>query len=534
MSYIQTNPKKIFYLVGILCCILFLFILFIQEEGNTKITILHFNDLHSHLLPTNEEGTECISNENCFGGIARMKSTIAEARKDNPEALLLVAGDVFQGTVFFTQFKEKFLSDVLNELNVDVMGLGNHEFDEGEVVLSSFIKNVNFPILTGNMLSATTSLLSPLEKTDYITMIGNKKVGIISALTTTTPQISSSGKGVYFEDEYSHLTKSATKLHNEGIDIIIAVTHVGYTKDMALAREVPYIDVIVGGHSDTLLSNIQKKAEGKYPTIIQNRSGKKVAVVQTAPYGTQLGKLDVTFNPDGDILFAEGEPIILTAAMTEDTELKQKITDKMKILSELYTNNIGHLREEIQGDPIVCRKTECAMGNLIADAFLKLYGERYNATMSVINSGSIRASLNAGDVTDAELISVLPFTDTLVVVELTGDQLFKMIEKSVSHIEDKSGGFLQVGGFSIFFNPDKPRNERLCDIVDNNTGTSIKGDVEYRLITTSFLANGGDGYLKALNSPIPNASVRDTVSNYLTHDFYLSTNSDARMYRYCK
>ena len=534
MSYIQTNPKKIFCFVGIFCCVPLLCIFFIKEQQNTKITILHFNDLHSHLLPTNEEGTECINNENCFGGIARMKSAIQEVRKDNPEALLLVAGDVFQGTVFFTQYKEKFLTIILNELDIDVMGLGNHEFDEGEVVFSSFIKNVNFPVLTGNMLSATTSLLSPLEKTDYITTIGDKKVGIISALTTTTPQISSSGEGVYFEDEYSHLTRSATKLHNEGIDIIIAVTHVGYIKDMALAREVPYIDVIVGGHSDTLLSNIQEKAEGKYTTMIQNRSGKKVAVVQTAPYGTQLGKLDIIFNRDGEILSAEGEPIILTTVMAEDTELKQKIADKMRILSELYTNNIGNLREDVQGDPTVCRKTECAMGNLITDAFLKSYGERYNVTMSVINSGSIRASFNEGDITEAELISVLPFTDTLVVAKITGEQLFQIIETSLSHIEFRSGGFLQIGGFSIFFNPDKPQNKRLCDIVDNITGTSIKKDVEYRLITTSFLANGGDGYPKVSNSPIPNTSVRDTVSDYLKHDFYLTTNSNARMYRHCK
>ncbi|MEK1893144.1 MAG: 5'-nucleotidase C-terminal domain-containing protein [Rhizobium sp.] len=466
-----------------------------------ELNILHINDFHSRIEPINKFDSTCSAEEEgkkeCFGGAARLKTAIDQRRQalDGKNVLLLNAGDNFQGSLFYTTYKGAAEAEVLNDMKFDVMTVGNHEFDDSEDGLATFLDKVHFPVISANVLAGDGSKLGDRIKPSLVLDVGGQKIGIVGAVTNDTEELSSPGPKVMIADDVQTITAAVEDLKKEGVNKIIALTHVGYPRDLAAIAKIPDVDVVVGGHSHSLLSNTDPKAEGPYPTMVDNPDGYKVPVVQAASYSKYLGDIVVTFDDNGVVKGAKGDPILIDSSFTPDPTLTARIAELAKPIEELRKKVIGSSEAPIQGDRTVCRVEECSMGNLVADAMLER-GKSQGMTIAIQNGGGLRASIDAGDVTQGEVITVLPFQNTLATFQLTGADIRKALENGLGKIEEGAGRFPQVSGLKYTFDKAKPAGSRVVsvDVKQGDAFVPLDDAKTYGVVTNNFMRAGGDGY----------------------------------------
>jgi len=466
-----------------------------------ELNILHINDFHSRIESINKFDSTCSAEEEgkkeCFGGAARLKTAIDQRRAalNGKNTLLLNAGDNFQGSLFYTTYKGAVEAEMLNDMKFDVMTVGNHEFDDSEDGLATFLDKVQFPVISANILAGDGSKLGDRIKPSLVLEVGGQKIGIVGAVTNDTEELSSPGPKVMIADDVQTITAAVEDLKKQGINKIIALTHVGYPRDLAAIAKIPDVDVVVGGHSHSLLSNTDPKAEGPYPTMVDNPGGYKVPVVQAASYSKYLGDLVVTFDDNGVVKDAKGDPILIDFSFTPDPSLTARIAELAKPIEELRKKVIGSSEAPIQGDRTVCRVEECSMGNLVADAMLDR-GKSQGMSVAIQNGGGLRASIDAGDVTQGEVITVLPFQNTLATFQLTGADIRKALENGLSQIEQGAGRFPQVSGLKYTFDKTKPAGSRLVSVEAKEGDAFVVLDdaKTYGVVTNNFMRAGGDGY----------------------------------------
>jgi len=471
-------------------------------QAEFSLTILHINDFHSRFesitgtdSTCNAEGEE---KGECFGGIARLKTAIdaeREAAKAAGEnSVLLSGGDEFQGSLFYTHYKSEIVADFMNDMGFDVVATGNHEFDDGPGEFAKFLAAAEFPIIGGNFDTTNDPDLKGLPPGVIVLNIAGEKVGVIGATTEETPEIASSGPNVAFQNVTEYVKGAVGGLESAGINKIIVLSHIGYTVDQELAKAVPGIDVIVGGHSHTFLGTGEGEA-GPYPTLVKNPDGVDVPIVQAGQYGKVLGELKVTWDDDGKVISAAGAPILLDKVVTPDQGFIDRVAELGKPLEALKAEVIGNATELIQGDRNVCRVMECSMGNLVADAQLDRVADQ-GISISIANSGGLRASIDAGEITMGEVLTVLPFSNTLATFQITGADIVASLENGVSQIEDVAGRFPQVAGLKYTFDKSKPVGERISDVLvkDGDKWVAIDPAKTYGVVTNNYVRGGGDGY----------------------------------------
>ena len=463
--------------------------------ADETITILHTNDFHSRFEPISKFDSGCSAEDNeageCFGGYARLVTAIADARSRNPNALLVDGGDQFQGSLFYTYYKGKAAAEMMNALQYDGMTVGNHEFDDGPAVLAGFMRSVGFPVLMSNGDVTKEPVLADVLKKSTVVTKGNLKIGLIGLTPEDTTELASPGKNITFSDPVKAVQAEVDRLTAEGIDKIVVLSHSGYGVDLKVAEETTGVDVIVGGHSNTLLSNTDENAKGPYPTMVGS-----TAVVQAYAYGKYLGELSVTFNDEGRILEASGEPLLINGEVVEDEATVSRVAEMAAPLDEIRNQVVAVSAAPIEGNREVCRVQECAMGNLIADAMLDRVADQ-GISIALMNSGGIRASIDEGDVTMGEVLSVLPFQNTLSTFQITGAAVIAALENGVSQVEEVKGRFPQVAGLKFTWDPDMPANDgRIQEVMVNSDGgwTAIDPDALYGVVSNNFVRGGGDGY----------------------------------------
>jgi len=461
-----------------------------MAHADYTLTILHTNDFHARFEPISKYDGPCGAEDNtageCFGGTARLVTAIKQARGRTNNAILVDGGDQFQGTLFYSYYKGQMAAEMMNKLGYDGMTVGNHEFDDGPEVLASFMSAVNFPILMSNAdVSAEPLLADTLAKSTVIER-GGEKIGMIGLTPEDTDELASPGDNVKFSDPVAAVQGEVDKLTAMGVNKIIVLSHSSYAVDLKVAAETTGVDVIVGGHSNTLLSNTNEKAQGPYPTMVG-----QTAVVQAYAYGKYLGELNVTFDDAGNITEAKGEPVLIDASIAEDAETVARIAEMAKPLEEIRNKVVAQTAEPIGGDRAVCRAQECSMGNLIADAMLARVADQ-GVEIALQNSGGIRASIDAGEVTMGNVLTVLPFQNTLSTFEVTGAVLMEALENSASQIEEGAGRFLQVAGMSYAVDAASAAGSRISDVMVG--GAPLEMDKVYRVVSNDYVRNGGDGF----------------------------------------
>lgn len=415
----------------------------------------------------------------------------------------------------FTRIQSKrfLINDTI--FNRLLQSLGNHEFDTGVRGLAPFIQNVTCPVLSANLILTNVPELEQLAnlKKSIILEIAGRRIGIVGYLTPDTKQLALPND-VEYTDEILAIKKEVQILQKEGINIIIALGHSGYPKDLEIAREVEGVDLVIGGHTNTFLWNgtspDSEKPQGPYPTYVVQKSGKSVAVVQAYAYTKYLGKLHLTFNFNGDIISADGTPILLDSQIPQDPYV-------LEIINK-YRNSLYNITEEVVGyttvllDGASCSRRECNLGNLITDAMVFRYAMDYtgehwtDAPIAIIQAGGIRASIShvkmPANITQGELLTIMPFEGSLVTVTVNGSTLIKMIQHSVNNYNDleASGPFLQYSGIKVLYDMNKPKGSRLikaearCWACDVPRYSKIIDKDVYKVIMPGFIAIGGDGY----------------------------------------
>ncbi len=264
------------------------------KSSQQKITILHTNDVHSHIDPF---GPEDGRNPN-KGGVARRASLIASIRKENPNTLLLDAGDIFQGTPYFNYYGGELEFKLMSMLNYDVATIGNHDFDNGIDGLYAQLPHADFDFVSANYDFSNTIMDSHVKPYKIIVKDGIK-IGIFGLGVELQGLVD---KNLYKETVYNDPVESAQDMsrilkEDEQCDLIICLSHLGYSyshlpdkiSDLKLAEATKDIDLIIGGHTHTFLDK---------PTVVKNLEGKNTLVNQVGCYGINLGKIDFYFDSD--------------------------------------------------------------------------------------------------------------------------------------------------------------------------------------------------------------------------------------------
>lgn len=480
----------------VLLCVLLLIVTAVsaQEEETFTLTIMHTNDTHSFHEP-NSAGD---------GGVAILAAVVNQIRAEVENSLLLDGGDHFTGTLFHIVYLGQDQVQIMNQIGYDAMALGNHEFDNGDDVLAQFVDGVDFPILAANVDFSESSFLAEKIAPYTILEVGGEQIGIIGLVTADTVNISSPGEELVFRDDYAAVVNEITEMLTEqGINKIILVSHTGILDDQEIVGQLHNVDVWVGGHSHTLLSNTYQAAADSYPQQWTDADGNTVYYVQAGERTTYLGRLDVTFNADGQITSAGGDTILLSRYITSDEAAAALIEDLSEEVAALSDTETGATAtDRINGDRTVCRVEECAMGNLIADAMRAETG----AQIALMNGGGVRASIEAGPITVGEVLTVQPFGNTMATFSLTGADLLTALENGVYGIavtdgvisrDGLAGRFAQVSGLRYTFNPTLEPGSRIVSAeVLNDDGTYSPVDPEsiYTVVTNNFVRQGGDFY----------------------------------------
>ena len=491
-----------------------------------QLRILHVNDVHARYDQITATGGFCTpkdeAEKKCVGGAARLQTKLKELRGDN--ALFLDAGDQFQGTLFYAQYKHGAVQTVLGMLNPDAQTLGNHEFDDGPAGLRPYLDAVSWPVLSANTDTSREPRLKDRYKPYTIVVKNGQRIGIVGLTTADTPITSSPGPTVAFRSEAQALTRAVAALKARGVDKIVALTHIGYAEDQALAASVDGVDVYVGGHSHTFLETGNDKAAGPYPTVVRTPSGNPALVVQVGSYGTHLGLLDVTFDAAGVVKAWDGKPVALSNDVALDASVADKVSQLNVPLAQLRRQPVGEAKVELVGTSDACRFGECNLGNLIADAML--WATKGQGTQIAIqNGGGIRSGIPAGPVTMGSVIEVLPFSNTVATFDVTGADLLASLESGVSRAHDKTtsgtGRFPQVAGLRYAFDPAKPEGARIESVEIRDAGGAyrpVDPSATYKAVTNNFVRTGGDGYslfAKAKNAYDYGPNLETVVSEYI-------------------
>ncbi|MFO1444372.1 5'-nucleotidase C-terminal domain-containing protein [Bacillus sp. Bva_UNVM-123] len=450
------------------------------STGTKKITILHTNDSHGRIEESQNDGM----------GFAKLSTLVKQFQAENPNTLLLDAGDTFHGTTFATVSKGDSIVEVMNKVGYDGMAAGNHDFNYGYERLLELEKKTQFPVLSANVRQQDNSLLL---KPYFIKEVDGLKLGIFGLSTPETHYKThpKNVEGLTFTDPVKEAQAMVKELKAQNVDMIIAVTHLGIDESstetsIKVAKGAPGIDLIVDGHSH---STLVEGLKGENDTLI----------VSSGEYTKNLGVVELTF--EDKKLTKKTARLIKkseTADVKPDAEVEKVIKDIQTAQEKILKEVIGKTGVKLDGEREQVRVGETNLGNLITDAMVDMTG----ADMAVTNGGGIRASINEGDITKGNVITVLPFGNYIVTKKLTGAQIKAGLENGVNSYPESKGAFPHVSGLTFAIDTAQKVGNRVHSMKIKGQPVDMKK--EYLVATNDFMAAGGDEYTSFEDSPIVN------------------------------
>ena len=437
-----------------------------------RLTILFFNDLHGHLMPqqiTPEGGrpTE-------IGGIARIAGLVKKIEAENQKAgartLLLVAGDVLQGTPMSTVFRGKPDIEAFNLMGVDAMTVGNHEFDFGLDNFLALKKLARFPIISSNIVWKDTGKLLNRPSVSF-PLTGRFRLTVIGAttrelLTTTKPEnvqrLDVLDPATTVKAEYERAKKSGP---------VLLLSHGRFQTDSEVARAAPGLAAIIGGHDQILFDPAREVGP--------------VRIFQAFEKGKFLGRLDLDIDPaTGKAAIADWTYLPITAELPADPAVEKLVLSYYQRLDAQFKQVIGESRVVLDGERERIRFEETNLGDLVADIMREFTG----ADVALINAGALRSSIDAGPITVEEVFKTMPYANEVMTVDLTGAELSAVLTRAVSGARaDEDGGFLHVSGIRF-----KIKGKEIVDLTVG--GLPVQPDKTYKIAITDFMGTGGDGY----------------------------------------
>jgi len=503
------------------------------SADSVTVTILHNNDGESKLLGDVESG---------FPGVARFVAAMRELQAAAAEAgpvVTLTSGDNFLASLELgvSLDREGPMYDTVALSGLyDAMALGNHDFDFGPDVTARFIEGFDpaIPFLSANIdVSAEPALAALAERglvaPSTVIETGGDRIGVIGAVTPWLPNISSPRK-VTVSAVLPAVQAEADRLAQDGVNKIILVSHLqDVNEEVALVAELTGVDVVIAGGGDDLLANSGDTCQpgeepvAPYPMWVDDAAGSRVPVV-TAPGAYRcIGKLEVTFDADGNVTAAAGASIGVALDRDPDAEVQSAVVDPLTAeVALVESTQIGTSTVELEGRKPVLRSQSTNVGSLMADA-LRVRGAHLAPgfgvkapQVAVTNGGGLRndSVIGAGVVTVGTTWDIAPFNNVLVTGPVPRATLAELLERALSALPRASGQFPHVSGMTVTYDPVgtaqgvdresdceliEPSGTRLRSVtLDDGTevvrdGEVIEGDPVV-LATVDFLANGGDCY----------------------------------------
>ncbi|MBT3146189.1 NAD nucleotidase [Neptunomonas phycophila] len=511
-----------------------------DDESTLSLRVVHINDHHSHLQSESASLTiDGVETDVTLGGFPRVVSMINQLSNSSDPVLKLHAGDAITGDLYYTLFKGEADAALMNQVCFDAFELGNHEFDDGDSGLVSFLDdlnsgNCNTTVLGANVVPEVgVSPLAQNTSTDYIQpylikSYGDQKVGIIGLdIASKTKNSSSPDATTEFLDETATAQSYIDELKEQGINQIILLTHYQYENELTLAANLTDVDVIVGGDSHTLLGNefedFGLNPAGPYPTQVTNKDGNPVCVVQAWQYSYVVGELNVEFNNEGNIESCTGQPHLLLGnefsrddingdsvsvtgnelaaiessieaspvldIVEEDATSATILEGYSEQVDVLKTTVIGSSNDDLcleripgQGQSTLCSASETQsqgsdISNLVALAFKTM---SITSDIAIQNAGGVRTDIAMGDITIGDAYTLLPFANTLSELSMTGAEIIAVLEDAYDYAlspDGSTGAYPYASGLRWDVDSSQTKGNRFT-----NVQVKLKDETVWRAI----------------------------------------------------
>jgi 5'-nucleotidase/UDP-sugar diphosphatase len=499
-----------------------------------------------------------------LGGLAR-QTALFKSVAGAKNLLKIHAGDAVTGSLYYTFFKGAVDAQMMNTVCFDAFTPGNHEFDDGDGVLKGFLDELakgtcKTSVVSSNVVPATGSPLAPTGGTPYlkpyvIKEVDGIKVGMIG-ITIAGKTVNSSRPlaTTTFNDEVTSAQKAIDELKAQGIRHIVAITHQGYDADKALASRLTDVDVIIGGDSHTLLGDFKAvgitTSSGAYPTVITNKSGETVCIGQAWEYSKAFGLMNVQFNESGAVKSCGGKATLVigdqfkrkdaagawqTVSDTVRTTLLANLAANQPLVKVVTPDAAAVTTLQTYADQVNAEKAKPIGTATEALCLVRMPGESTNrsagtagcesantlargsdaaqavaeaflfaskrAQFALQNAGGVRVPVAAGSLNMNTAFTLLPFTNVLVEMEVTGKEVVGALEDGVANYLDlaqSNGSHPYAAGLRWDLDMSKAKGQRFTNVQvrDRVTGVWAALDLTktYVLVTNDFMAAGKDGY----------------------------------------
>ena len=531
-----------------------------------RMTLAHINDTHSYFEPQSLQLTFTLENQKLTpyvsnGGFARIatraKQLKQQAVKTGREFLFLHAGDCFQGTLYFSLFKGKANADMLNELNIDAMALGNHELDMGNAPVADFLDRVKFPMLAGNwdLSGEKAGKANPLKSKNnlysynaeaniasyIIKEVSGEPVAIFGLSIDQMADIANPDADTPFAGSVETAINTINALHHKGINKIILLSHLGYDLDIKMAEQVEGISLIVGGHTHTLMGDFSSLGLGQEDAYGNYVNG--TYIVQAGGHAQALGHCHIDFNADGSIgFFAGRNELLIGRRLFMDAELVnshcdglcqkahdylgshelvavcRKDPDIQDLLQNKYIPKVRKLQQEIIGlvnEPLRHIRVPDAHGSsdiapMVAESFVHMMKKQsLHVEFAIHNAGGVRTSLSPGNISVADIAGkLLPFTIPIGVYRIKGKYIAEALEGAINNainngvIGTGSGSYPYTYNLDFTYHAEKPPGKRISNLSIYRDGAgwqSVDSEDFYMGTSSAYTMKGKEGYNSLLN-----------------------------------
>lgn len=442
-------------------------------KDSVKITIVHTNDIHSRVSEGKYDGM----------GYDKVAAIVKNEKSMNANVIVMDAGDAFHGQTISTLNDGESIVKIMNAVGYDIMTAGNHDFNYGQDRLLELAVMADFPIVSANVFNADyTSYLPAYKIMEY----DGVKVAVFGLATPATTFMTHPDNviGLTFFDPIIIAKMMTAQLEDEA-DIVVCLSHLGvegkYTSEM-VAEYVDGIDVIVDGHSHTVMET--------------GRLINDTLIVQSGEYTKNVGIVNLEIK---DGMLMKSAKLITKeegVAMEADADIVA-LVDQIKAENEVITSVVvGSTDIHLDGERDDVRTGETNLGNLITDAMLAETG----ADIALTNGGGIRASIEMGDITKGNVITVLPFGNYVVTKDLTGAEIVAALENGLTDYPEAKGAFPHIAGMDVVFDPAMEAGSKVVSVEIN--GEPMDMEMLYSVATNDFMAAGGDAYIMFMDAEI--------------------------------
>jgi 5'-nucleotidase len=516
-----------------------------------SLTVAHINDTHSYFDPTSlalsiaHKGQQCQPYVSA-GGFARIAARVKQLKKTHTsdDFLFLHAGDCFQGTLYFSLFKGEANAVMLNALGIDAMAIGNHELDMGNEPVGKFLREIDFPLLAGNWnVSTELSKQYPLKSHpnlmdfDYLThtakwiekQVGDERVAIFGLSLEKMADIANPDSDTTFEPSIATAQATVSAIHEQGINKIILLSHMGYEADLEIAEKVNGLGLIIGGHSHVLqgdFSELGLKSQQQYGVEVNG-----TYVVQAGHHSMTLGHCHIEFAGNGRVKRFEGRNELLVGrrvfmdvhdkhSASDIEQIKQQLhahrhvvvvrkdPDVKAILAEKYQPKvralqnqiIAHLDSELRHVRLPDEYGPSELAPIVADSFLyTMQSLGHKVDFAMHNAGGIRNSLGAGTVSVADVAGkLLPFAVPVGVYRLRGIDIPRILEGALDNAYSNgvlgtgSGSYPYTSQLEFQYDATLPKGKRVFNVFV--AGQILDENRIYIGTSSAYTMKGKEGY----------------------------------------